>query len=180
MAQNDEYITEILLETSLINKSQLERARGERNGEETLVDVLIRQGDVTQEDVTRALAAHAAMDYVDLSAISVSDEVIKAVPREIAKRFKVIPIVESETGLMIAVGDPLNFDTFDSLQHLLQRDLEFVCATPEAIQAAYRKYYGTADEAADELEAAAGRATSKSAAKGSHRRGRRHGGRAGH
>ena len=37
------------------------------------------------------------------------------------------------------------------LHHMLQRDLEFVCATPEAIQAAYRKYYGTADEAADEL-----------------------------
>jgi type IV pilus assembly protein PilB len=151
VAQNDEYITEILLETSLINRSQLERARGERKGEDTLIDVLIRQGDVTQEDVTRALAAHAAMDYVDLSNISVSDEVIRQVPREIAKRFKVVPIVESETGLMIAVGDPLNFDTFDSLHHMLQRDLEFVCATPEAISTAYRKYYGTADEAADEI-----------------------------
>lgn len=149
--QNDEYIIEILLETGLVTKSQLERARAEKGEEETLVDVLIRQGIVAQEDVTRALAAHAAMDYVDLSAISVSDEVIKAVPREVAKRFKVIPIVESETGLMIAVGDPLNFDTFDSLHHMLQRDLEFVCATPDAIRTAYRKYYGTADEAADEL-----------------------------
>jgi type IV-A pilus assembly ATPase PilB len=149
--QNDEYIIEILLETSLVTKSQLERARAERQEEETLVDVLIRQGIVAQEDVTRALAAHAAMDYVDLTAISVSDDIIKLVPREIAKRFKVIPIVESETGLMIAVGDPLNFDTFDSLHHMLQRDLEFVCATPDAIAVAYRKYYGTADEAADEL-----------------------------
>ena len=156
MAQNDDYIIEILLETSLITKSQLERARGERKGEETVVDVLIQQGIVTQEDVTRALAAHAAMDFVDLSALSVSDEVIGMVPRDIAKRFKVIPLVESETGLMIAVGDPLNFDTFDSLHHMLQRDLEFVCATPEAIQTAYRKYYGTADEAADELAASLG------------------------
>ena len=149
--QNDEYILEILLETSLITKSQLERARGEKGEEETVVDVLVRQGIVTQEDVTRALAAHAAMDYVDLSAISVSNEVIAMVPRDVAKRFKIVPIVESETGLMIAVGDPLNFDTFDSLHHMLQRDLEFVCATPDAIATAYRKYYGTADEAADEL-----------------------------
>jgi len=149
--QNDEYIIEILLETSLISKSQLERARAERKEEETLVDTLIRQGIVAQEDVTRALAAHAAMDFVDLTAISVSEDVIKMIPRDVAKRFKIVPIVESETGLMIAVGDPLNFDTFDSLHHMLQRDLEFVCATPDAIGVAYRKYYGTADEAADEL-----------------------------
>jgi type IV-A pilus assembly ATPase PilB len=156
VAQNEDYIIEILLETSLITKSQLERARAERKGEETVVEVLIQQGIVSQEDVTRALAAHAAMDFVDLSALSVSDEVIKMVPREVAKRFRVIPLVESDTGLMIAVGDPLNFDTFDSLHHMLQRDLEFVCATPEAIQAAFRKYYGTADEAADELAASLG------------------------
>jgi type IV-A pilus assembly ATPase PilB len=154
--QNDEYILEILLETSLITKSQLERARSEKAEEETVVDVLVRQGIVTQEDVTRALAAHAAMDYVDLSAISVSEEIIKMVTPDIAKRFKVIPIVESETGLMIAVADPLNFDTFDSLHHMLQRDLEFVCATPDAIKTAYRKYYGTAEDAIEDIEGKVG------------------------
>ncbi len=151
MTQNDDYILEILLETSLITKSQLERGKSEREGEETVIQVLIRLGIVTQEDVTRAIAGHAAMDYVDLSALSVSEEVIQLVPRDIAKRFNVIPLALSETGLMVAVGDPLNFDTFDSLHHMLQRDLEFVCATPDAIATAYRKYYGTAEEAADEL-----------------------------
>ncbi len=152
MTQNDDYILEILLETGLITKSQLERGRSDRQGEEKVIAVLIRLGIVTQEDVTRAVAAHAAMDYVDLSALSISEEVIRLVPGDIAKRFRVIPIALSETGLRVAVGDPLNFDTFDSLHHMLQRDLEFVCATPEAITTAYRKYYGTAEEAADDLE----------------------------
>ncbi len=156
MAQNDEYILEILLETSLITKSQLERARAEVEPEETPIEALIRLAIVSQEDVTRALAAHAAMDYVDLGALTISEEVIQMVPREVAKRFRIVPLAESDTGLMIAVGDPLNFDTFDSLHHMLQRDLEFVCATPEAISVAYRKYYGTADEAADELAASLG------------------------
>jgi type II secretion system protein E len=53
---------------------------------------------------------------------------------------------------MIAVADPLNFDTFDSLHHMLQRDLEFVCATPDAIKTAFRKYYGTAEEEVEYLE----------------------------
>jgi type IV-A pilus assembly ATPase PilB len=151
LAQNDDYIIEILLETALITKSQLQRAKAERKGEETVVEVLIRQGILTEEDVSRALASHAAMDFVDLTQITVSPEVIDQVPKDVAKRFKVVPLAESETGLMIAVGDPLNFDTFDSLHHLLQRDLEFVCATPEAIMTAYRKYYGTAEDAIAEM-----------------------------
>ena len=121
MAKNDDYITEILLESALVSKSQLERAHAEKQQEESIVDSLIRQGAVTQEDVTRALAAQAQMDFVDISAISVSEDVVKLVPRELAKRFKVVPVAESESGLMIAISDPLDFDTFDALHHLLAR-----------------------------------------------------------
>ena len=156
MAQNDEYILEILLETGLATKSQVERAREEKKEEQAVADVLIEQGVVTREDVTKALAAHAAMDFVDISAFSVPEDILRLIPRELAKRFKVIPLAMSETGLTVATADPLNFDTFDSLHHLLQRDLEFVCATPDAITTAYRKYYGTADEAADDLAASLG------------------------
>jgi hypothetical protein len=41
------------------------------------------------------------------------------VPKELAERFKVIPVAETDGGLMIAVSNPLDFDTFDSLGHLL-------------------------------------------------------------
>jgi len=153
VAQNEEYIIQILIEASLITPSQLERAGAEKKREQTIVEALIAQGIVSQEDVTRALAAHASMDFVDVSALALSMEVVEAVPREVAKRFKIVPVAQSETGLMIAVSDPLDFDTFDALNHVLQRDLEYVCATPAAINTVYRKYYATADEAADALEA---------------------------
>ena len=73
MAQNDDYIIEILLETSLITKSQLERARTELQPEETVVEALIRQGIVAQEDVTRALAAHAAKLRDTIRALAARD-----------------------------------------------------------------------------------------------------------
>ena len=151
MAANDDYIVEILLETALITKSQVDRAQSETRGDGSLVETLISDGILSQEDVTRALATHAAMDYVDLAQMAISDEVIEQVPREVAKRFKVVPIAQTEDGLMIAVGNPLDFDTFDAVSHVLNRTVDWVCATPESIQTAQRKYYGTADEAADEL-----------------------------
>ncbi len=153
VAQNDEYILEILLENGLATKGQVERARAEMKPEGSVTDALIEQGVVTQDDVTRALASHAAMDFVDISGFSVPQDIIQMVSRELARRFKVIPLAISDAGLTIATADPLNFDAFDSLHHLLQRDLEFVCSTPEAIATAYRKYYGTAEEAVDDLAA---------------------------
>jgi type II secretion system protein E len=151
VAQNEEYILEILLETSLISRSQLDAARAARKPPETVIETLIGQGLITQEDVSRALAGHASMEFADISGYLVAEEVLQQMTKDTAKRFKVMPILETETGLVIAVSDPLDFDTFDALQAVMQRDLEFICATPDAIQSLYRKYYASADEAADDL-----------------------------
>src|SRR5213596_297980 len=83
--------------------------------------------------------------------------IIKQIRAEDARRFKVIPIALGETGLVVAVSDPLDFDTIDSLSFLLQRELELVCTSPEKIREALIKYYGTADEAADVLKEKLGR-----------------------
>ena len=79
-------------------------------------------------------------------------EVIKQIRAEDARRFKVIPVGFGETGLIVAVSDPLDIDTIDSLSFLLQREIELVCSSPEKIREALIKYYGTADEAADILQ----------------------------
>ncbi|MDB6175834.1 MAG: type ii/iv secretion system protein [Chthoniobacteraceae bacterium] len=152
MAANEEFTLEILLETALVTRSQLEQARGEAHAGESVIAVLIRTGELTQEDITRALAAHSAMDFVDLAQMTLSPEVLEQMPSDVARRFKVVPIAFTDSALMIAVSDPLNFDIFDALQHrLAPRDLEFVCATPDSILSAIRKFYGTAEDAVDEL-----------------------------
>lgn len=152
MATNEDYVIEILQDTGLLTKSQLERARTESaRTRKSLVPTLIEEGIFTQEDVTRALAAHASMDFVDLAQMTVSPEVIETISGEQARRFHVIPVSLLDTGLMVAISDPLDYETFDTLSFILKRPVEFVCATPQQIEAALIKYYGSADEAADQL-----------------------------
>jgi type II secretion system protein E len=91
------------------------------------------------------------MDWVDLAAKVIPPDVINQIRAEDARRFKVIPVGYGESGLIVAVSDPLDIDTIDSLSFLLQRELELVCASPEKIRQALIKYYGTADEASDIL-----------------------------
>src|SRR4051812_25082443 len=92
------------------------------------------------------------MDWIDLASIVIPPEVIAQIRGEDARRFKVIPVAFGETGLVVAVSDPLDIDTIDSLSFLLQRELELVCSSPDKIREALLKYYGTADEAADILQ----------------------------
>src|SRR4051812_40547347 len=92
------------------------------------------------------------MDWVDLSAKVIPPDVIGQIRSEDARRFKVIPVGFGETGLIVAVSDPLDIDTIDSLSFLLQREIELVCSSPEKIREALIKYYGTADEASDILQ----------------------------
>jgi type IV pilus assembly protein PilB len=156
VATNDDYVIELLLDSGLVTKSQVERARQETPGQASVVPTLISQGAVSQEDVTRSMAASASMDYVDLGQFAIPSQVVDTIPADIARRYKVVPVAQQDSTLMVATADPLDFDTFDSINHYLQREIEFVCTTPEQINTALMKYYGTADEATALLEASIG------------------------
>ena len=152
MLPNEDYVLRVLQDVGLVTRPQIEKARARLNGANTVVDLLVSDGIVSDTDVSRALAAQAQMDWIDISAMVIPPQVIKQIRVEDARRFKVIPIAFGETGLVVAVSDPLDIDTIDSLSFLLQRELELVCTSPEKIREALIKYYGTADEAADILQ----------------------------
>ncbi|HUE49927.1 MAG TPA: ATPase, T2SS/T4P/T4SS family [Candidatus Dormibacteraeota bacterium] len=152
MPQNEDYVLRILQEVELVTRSQVEDARARLNGADNAVDRLIKDGIISDADVSRTLAAQAHMDWIDISSMVIPPQIIKQIRAEEARRFKVIPVALSETGLIVAVGDPLDIDTIDSLSFLLQRELELVCTSPQKIREALIKYYGTADEAADVLQ----------------------------
>ena len=151
MQAKEDYVLKLLEDARLVTRSQIEAAKSRLNGTPNVIDLLVKEGVVSEVDLSRSLAAHADMDWVDLSKKIIPPEVISQIRAEDARRFKVIPVGFGETGLIVAVSDPLDIDTIDSLSFLLQREIELVCASPEKIRQALIKYYGTADEASDVL-----------------------------
>jgi type II secretory ATPase GspE/PulE/Tfp pilus assembly ATPase PilB-like protein len=148
---NEDYVLHLLEDAGLVTRTQIEKARSKLSGAANVVEVLVKDGVVSDADVSRSLAAQAQMDWIDLSTLSIPQDVIKQIRGEDARRFKVIPVGFGETGLIVAVGDPLDIDTIDGLSFLLQREIELVCTSPQKIREALIKYHGTADEASDVL-----------------------------
>jgi len=149
---NEDYVLRVLEDGGLVTRQHIDSARSRLNGEPGVVDVLIDDGVVSDADISRTLAAQAHMDWIDISSMVIPPQVINQIQGDDARRFKVIPVAFGETGLVVAVGNPLDIDTMDSLSFLLQRELELVCTSPRKIREALIKYYGTADEAADVLQ----------------------------
>src|SRR5689334_1424451 len=148
---DEEHILDLLREVGIVTRRQIEATRANLQGKESVVDLLIERGIVSSDDVSRSLAAHAQMSWIDLGDVVVPPDVIDEIRPQDARRFKMIPIARNEHGLVVATGDPLDFDSIDSLNFLLKREIELVCTTPEKIRQALIKYYGSAEEAVDVL-----------------------------
>ncbi len=136
----------------LLTNAQIAAARARTQSGQKVLEVLIHDGVLGETDVSRTLAAQAHMDWVDVSTLLIPPDVIQEIRAEDARRFKVLPIAHGNDGLVVAVSDPLDIDTIDGLNFLLQREIELVCSSPEMMREALIKYYGTADEASDILE----------------------------
>src|SRR2546423_7731152 len=97
---------------------------------------------VRPEDVTQAKAAHFGAEVVSLSAMKIGDEVIAAIPRHIARKYRVVPVFKHENSVTVAIADPSDLDTIDSLTHLLHAEINLQVASEADIEEALGKYYG--------------------------------------
>ena len=155
MAQNEDYIVGILLDVALVTRTQVEYARQHTKGL-GVIDALVGEGFITQEDVARTLAAQNGMEFMDLAQIVIPPNIIDLLPVEDARRWKAVPVGMREGALLIAIGDPMDMQTMDDLAFKLQREVEFVCSTPDAIRNNLIQYYGGEAEASTAADLADG------------------------
>jgi type IV pilus assembly protein PilB len=152
MPAQDEYVVEILRDLGLITHEDLLKAKDmTKLGGIGLLDALIRMGRVTQMDVSKALASQFGMDTINLGEYRVPDEVLALVPRHIARRYKIVPVYKHDNTLTVAISDPMDVDTIDSLRYILKVNVEPVVASKPDIEASLTRYYGSADDTVENI-----------------------------
>jgi type IV pilus assembly protein PilB len=143
VSEKDDYLVDILVDLGFVTPEKVAELRAEAQSAGVgVVDLMVANGVVRQADVTQAKAAHFGAEVVDLSQIKIPDEVIAAVPRHIARKYRVVPVFKHDNSLTVAIADPSDLDTIDSLTHLLHADISLQVASDADIEAALSKYYG--------------------------------------
>ena len=159
MYANEDFLLELLEENGTVTAADLEGARHRKKNTQSVIEVLLETGKMTEEDLSQTLAVNSGMDYIDLTRAEIDTTLAEAVDVDAARRYKIIPVSYNGSQMTVAVADPLDFDTLDAVRHVIPHELEFVCAPMKQIKQLLIELYGTdglSDEQATELGAEGG------------------------
>jgi len=136
---------EALIQEDLISENQLENALLEQkqNRETPLGEILINMGAVSKDDMKKTLANKLGIPFVNLKHFTIDIDAAKMVPEKICRRHNIMPLCLYDSKLIVAVENPLNRLPLEDLRFHTKTFVEPVMASPEEIDWAIEKYYGT-------------------------------------
>ena len=147
MLDIDDFIVDLLVQQGLVDDEQLKEAKERAASEEgsTVLEALYNLKFISEQDVMQLLGAEYGMDTYDFDHASakVPTEVITLVPRDVAFRYKAVPISFANGILRVAIADPTDIETIDSIRYLLKMEVEPVVSTKRQIEQALGSYYGS-------------------------------------
>jgi type IV pilus assembly protein PilB len=142
VAEKDDYLLDLLVDLGFTSADVVAKAREEAHAAGVgVVDLLVANKVIRSGDVTQAKAAHFGAEVVHLANLKIEDDVISTVSRDVARKYRVIPVSRNEGKIALAIADPSDLNTLDSLTHLLNAEIEPRVASEQDIEAALNRYY---------------------------------------
>ena len=147
MAARDDYLIDALAEMGVVTDEELAIAQDESmSSGEGVVDTLIAKGVVMPIQVSQAKAAQFGTEFIELGEQTIGDDVVSAVPRNVAHQYKVLPLYMDELSVTVAMADPSDLDAIDGLGQALGMEVNVNVADEDEIEAAIKQYYGVAKD----------------------------------
>ncbi len=133
---------ELLVKENLITPDQLQKALEEQKKHGGRLGThLTRLGFINEEELTKFLSKQYGVPAVNLKEIEIDPEMIKLLPKEMAKKYGVIPINRTGSTLIVAMSDPSNIFAIDDIKFHTGYNVEPVVAPEKEIQESIKQYY---------------------------------------
>jgi type IV pilus assembly protein PilB len=128
-------LSQMLIEAGILSVDQImkvqEIARRERL---SLGRVLVRDGLILSRDLATLTAVYLGLTMVDLRSETIEPKSISLIPEDVARKYLVFAIRESEGHLTVAMTDPTDLQLLQDLSARTGYTIEPVIATSEDIQ----------------------------------------------
>lgn len=149
----DMLIAEGVLTESQINEALSKKENGERIGQ-----ALIRLGYITEDQLIDVLRKQLGIDYIDLSRTRIDSAMSKYIPRDLARRSKIVPVRTVQDTLFLAMADPLNFIAIERARETSKKQIVPMIAKEKQVDHAINTLYEnvSAAEAMAQMRAEAG------------------------
>lgn len=144
----------VLVKMGKVTREQIHEAldiQKEKGG--PIGDILAELGYIDARTLTLALAYQTGMEYVDLNSLEIPEEVLKLVPAQMAKSYRIVPVEHDKKSnrLTVAVASPDSFRATDTLRTMMGFDVTAKITGPDELEGALVKYYGVEPESIGDL-----------------------------
>ena len=125
---------EILIHYKIITPEQLEEGlKIQKSSEKRIGKILIDLGRVTQDEINWVLGKQLSLPYVQVNIGNIDIQLSKNISEDTLRKFKVIPIMELNNELVVAMADPTDEEAIEMIKEVTKRKLKFVLASFENI-----------------------------------------------
>jgi type IV pilus assembly protein PilB len=129
-----ERIADVLIEDGLLLPNQLEEAVSIQKAEGgRLLKILTDKQFVTDQDMAFSMGRCLNTAPINLPKVSIPEEIMALVPRDMARANKLVPIARLNGKLFVAMADPTNVLAVDDLKRRIQLDIVPMIATEKAV-----------------------------------------------
>jgi type IV pilus assembly protein PilB len=133
---------DLLVAEGLISQEQLTRALAAQKGTtEKLGSILVRLKLLTEEQLIGFLSRQYGIPSMTLSQLDVDADVLRLVPAAIAKKYEVLPVKRVSNTLTLAMADPTNVFALDDIAFMTNLQVLPVVASQAAIRRAIDRNY---------------------------------------
>ena len=133
---------ELLVREQIISPEQLQKAQDSaKKAGERLGNSLIKLGVVKEEALTQFLSKQYGVPAINLGEFDIEVEIIALIPKDVARKHRVVPINRADKTLIVAMSDPSDIVALDDLKFLTGYNIEMVVASEVAIAEALARYY---------------------------------------
>jgi type II secretory ATPase GspE/PulE/Tfp pilus assembly ATPase PilB-like protein len=136
MPLTDEHLLDAALRKGLVQHDVLAGLRLEaRKQRVDLLDAVAAHYRFPRSAFYRAAAEVRGLEFIDPTSVASPPDLLRKIPQSLMRRKRLLPLSEGEESIVLAVADPEDRATIDSVQRMLGLRMRVAMADPQALDA---------------------------------------------
>ena len=140
-ATSQEKVEDALINEGILTEIQIEDfKKNALAAKKPLITLLLEQGLLDDERLTKILAGVSNVPYVNLTNTKIDPKLLSLLPQDLAEHYMAVPIGEMQNKLVVAMLDADNVQAVDFLSNRIGRPLKVYAASEAGIRRVIEQY----------------------------------------
>lgn len=151
-------LLQLLVESQKMTEEKAEAAQqGAVEAQQSIEDYLAAQNLIGQEELAEARGKLYNIPYIDLTGKQIEPELLRLIPEETARHYKVVAFQKSDEEVNVGMVDPRNFKAIEAVEFIMKEQglkTFYYIISPSNFNAVLKNYTGLGEEVSQVLEVA--------------------------